>query len=45
MKGSSYRAIKVREAWNRIEIVPGGYIVIVIREIDIIDISKRKDIG
>jgi hypothetical protein len=38
-------AIRIGESWNRTEIVPGGYIVIVTREIDIINIPRRKDIG
>ena len=47
MKESSYRAIRIGEAWGRVEIVSSSYIVIVTREIDIIDIidiSRRKDI-
>ena len=45
MKESSYRAIRVGEAWGKAEIVPGSYIVIVTREIDIVDISRKKDMG
>jgi hypothetical protein len=44
MEGSSYRAIKVEEAWGKAEIVSGGYIVIVTERIDIVDISRRKNI-
>ena len=44
MKGNSYKAIRIREAWNRTEIVPSSYIIIVTREIDIVNISRRKDI-
>ena len=44
MKGSSYKAIRIREAWDKIEIVSSNYIVIITREINIINISRKKNI-